>query len=111
MEEFVKGAIVVLPFPFTDLSSTKKRPALVIATMLGNDIIVCQITGKVIEDQYVIELDDTDITGGKLDGTSYIRANKIFTADKSIICYGIGKLKTAKMSEVEEKIIRIIKGK
>jgi len=40
MEEFVKGDIVVLPFPFTDLSATKKRPALIIATLQGDDLIV-----------------------------------------------------------------------
>jgi len=111
MEEFVKGDIVVLPFPFTDLSSTKKRPALVIATLQGDDLIVVQITGQVIFDSYVIELKDGDILDGKLDGVSYIRTNKLFTADKSIIQYKIGALINEKMSEVENKIIDIIKEK
>jgi len=110
MEEPVKGDIVVLPFPFTDLSATKKRPALIIATLHGDDAIVCQITGQIIKDTYVIELEDRDIAGGKLDGASYIRTNKIFTADKSIICYKIGTLTQAKMNKVGEKIVGIIKG-
>ncbi|MCX6804120.1 MAG: type II toxin-antitoxin system PemK/MazF family toxin [Candidatus Diapherotrites archaeon] len=110
MEEFVKGSVVVLPFPFTDLSSTKKRPALIIATLAGDDCIVCQITGKVINDKYVIEMEDKDIISGKLDGTSYIRANKIFTADKSIILYKVGTLISEKMNKVEERIVEIIRG-
>lgn len=44
MGTFVKGDVVVAPFPFSDLSATKKRPALVIATLTGNDVILCQIT-------------------------------------------------------------------
>jgi mRNA interferase MazF len=110
METFVKGDIVVLPFPFTDLSSTKKRPALIVSTLLGDDLIVCQITGKVKEDTYIVKIKDFDIKGGKLKGDSFIRTNKIFTADKSIILYKVGSLEKAKMSEVENKIIKTIKG-
>ncbi len=49
MEEFIKGDIVVIPFPFSDLSGRKKRPALVIADLVGEDIVLCQITSKSIK--------------------------------------------------------------
>lgn len=39
MERFVKGDVIVLPFPFTDLSSAKRRPAVIIADLKGNDYI------------------------------------------------------------------------
>jgi len=109
MERFVKGDIVVMPFPFTDLKATKKRPALIITSLVGDDLIVCQITGKIKEDSYVVELKDSEIIGGKLKGNSYIRTNKIFTADKSIIDYKVGILKKEKIIEVENMLIKIIK--
>ena len=111
MEEFVRGDVVVLPFPFTDLSATKKRPALVISVLEGDDLIVCQITGQVVRNSYVVELGGGDIVGGRLDGLSYIRPNKVFTSDKSIICYKIGKITPLKMKQVEEKLSGIIFGK
>jgi hypothetical protein len=46
MGKFVKGDVVIIPFPFTDLSGNKKRPAFVVADLSGDDIIVCQITSK-----------------------------------------------------------------
>jgi mRNA interferase MazF len=110
MEKFVKGDIVVMPFPFTDLKATKKRPALVVADLIGDDLLVCQITGKIKEDSYIVELKDSKIVGGKLKGDSYIRTNKLFTADKSIIGYKVGSLKREKLKEVENKIIKIICG-
>ena len=44
MAKFIKGAIVVVPFPFSDLSQAKKRPVLVITDLNNNDLILCQIT-------------------------------------------------------------------
>ncbi len=54
MERFVKGDIVVLPFPYSDLSSSKKRPAMVLADLKGDDIILCQITSQFVKDNYAI---------------------------------------------------------
>ncbi|WP_235335003.1 MULTISPECIES: type II toxin-antitoxin system PemK/MazF family toxin [Aphanizomenon] len=50
MEEFIKGDVVIVPFPFSDLTQTKRRPALVIATLQGNDLILCQITSQSVSD-------------------------------------------------------------
>jgi len=46
MERFVKGDIVVLPFPFSDLTISKNRPCLVVAALKGDDLILCQITSQ-----------------------------------------------------------------
>jgi len=46
MGNFIKGDVIIIPFPFTDLSGAKKRPAFVVADLQGDDIIVCQITSK-----------------------------------------------------------------
>ena len=90
MAKFVKGDVVVVPFPFSDLSQSKKRPALVIASLLGNDLILCQITSKARIDGYSIVLANEDFRQGSLNLTSMIRPNKLFTADKSIVLYKIG---------------------
>lgn len=109
METLVKGDVVVLPFPFSDLSASKKRPALVIASLKGNDIILCQITSKDRYDSYALLLNDKDFAKGSLNVQSVIRPNRLFTADKSIILYKIGSLRKEKVKEVEEAVIKIIK--
>jgi len=60
MERFVKDDIVVIPFPFSDLSGSKKRPALVLADLQGDDIILCQITSQKIKDNYAIPVKNSD---------------------------------------------------
>jgi len=107
MEEFVKGDVVVLPFPFSDLSKSKKRPAMVIANLEGNDIILCQITSEARVDEHSIVIINSDFKQGSLNLTSLIKPNRLFTADKSIILYKVGSLKPFKIKEVEKEIIKI----
>ena len=109
MEKLVKGDVVVLPFPFSDLSASKKRPALVIALLDGDDIILCQITSQARIDDYSVILNNSDFKQGSLNLTSIIKPNKLFTADKSIIQYKIGSLKDKKFKEVVDSICDIIK--
>ncbi len=109
MARFVKGDIVVVPFPFSDLTQAKRRPALVVSVLEGNDLILCQITSQSIRDNYAILLDDKDFNTGNLKQPSNIRPNRIFTADDHIILYRIGDLKPGKLKEIVEKVIEIIR--
>jgi len=54
MEKFIKGDIVVIPFPYSDLSNAKKRPALVLAESSLGDLILCQITSQEFKDSYAV---------------------------------------------------------
>jgi mRNA interferase MazF len=108
---FVRGDVVVIPFPFSDLTQAKRRPALIIATLEGDDVILCQITSKTVRDKYSLPLDDSDFETGSLKQSSNIRPNRIFTADSHIVLYRIGKLKTGKLSDVVDRTVEIIQGK
>ncbi|SLM27938.1 conserved hypothetical protein [Desulfamplus magnetovallimortis] len=109
MGNFVKGDIVVVPFPFSDLSTNKKRPALIVATLQGDDVVMCQITSKNVNDNYSISLSKDDFKSGKLPVNSNIRPNRLFTGDANIIIKQAGKLKKVKLDDVVEKIVEILK--
>ncbi len=109
MAKFIKGDIVVIPFPFSDLSQSKRRPALVLTVLQGNDIILCQITSKNVRDNYAIPVDQNDFTSGSLNQESNIRPNRFFTADNQIVLYRIGNIKKIKLDQVINKIVEIIK--
>jgi mRNA interferase MazF len=105
----VKGDVVVIPFPFSDLSQSKRRPALVIAPLEGDDVILCQLTSKAVEDPYAVPIDDSDFTSGNLKQPGNIRPNRLFTADTHIILYRVGSLKKETLAQVIEKLVTIIK--
>jgi len=105
---FVRGEVVVLAFPFSDLSASKRRPALVITPLQGDDIILCMITSKAIKDSNAIRLTNSDFVSGGLSRQSNVRPNRLFTADSRIILRSIGKLSDDKMKEVVKAIVKII---
>ena len=107
--KFVKGDVVVIPFPFSDLSQSKRRPALVVAPLEGNDAILCQITSQTIKDKYAISIDEADFVSGSLRQAGNIRPNRLFTADNHIILYRIGVIKKDKLTQVIEKLVEIIR--
>lgn len=108
VDNFAKGDVVSVPFPFSDASTTKRRPALIIAQSDSNNIILCPITSKPGRD-YEIKLEDKDFLIGKLYlSPCYIRPNIIATVAKSRVIRHIGKLKDDKINEVITAIIEIL---
>ncbi|MBD3211923.1 MAG: type II toxin-antitoxin system PemK/MazF family toxin [Candidatus Lokiarchaeota archaeon] len=107
MGGFIKGDIVVVPFPFSDLTGRKRRPALVIKNLKGNNLILCQITAHG-RDIYSIILKKQDYEEGSLRKSSYIQPDMIFTMDINIIAYKAARIKKSKMQEVLNKLFEII---
>ncbi len=105
MAEFVKGDVVVVPFPFSDLSESKRRPALVITPLRGDDVLLCQITSQAVKDSYAIYIEEKDFETGTLKQTSHVRPNRLSTADAQIILYHVGHLKKEKVNEIVKKIV------
>src|SRR3989338_6611929 len=95
--------IVLVPFPFTDLSSIKQRPALIISTNSFNqkeDVLVLAITSKIKQDKFRITISQKEIETGNLLLTSQVRCDKIYTLNKSIIRKKIAKIKEDSFEQI-----------
>lgn len=104
MAKPVAGEVVVLPFPQTNLQPGKRRPALVVVDLAGSDLILYQITSQVHRDPYSISLDANDFQAGRLAVRSYIRPNRLFTVEQSVIVYTARRLTSAKLDETLAKL-------
>lgn len=87
--KYKKGDIVIIGFPFSDLSKTKKRPALVISNDTVNktgDYLMIQITSKIRNDSLSLPINKTDFVNGKeLPLQNCIKLHKIFLLNESLI--------------------------
>jgi mRNA interferase MazF len=103
------GSVILIPFPFSDLSQSKLRPAIVLANAGYDDWILCQVTSKSYADSRAIQLKNQDFSNGSLKVISYARPSKLFTANSNLIVRKIGDLKPEIMEKIVSEIIDLLR--
>ena len=103
-----KFDIALVNFPFSDLTKTKKRPALVIKPLEGRNVIFCQITTKRRNIQkYEVPIRKEDCFGNiRFDSFAYL--DMIFTLHQSIIYGKVGEIKNSKVKDLINQKIKLI---
>lgn len=102
-----KGDIILIPFPFTDLSGNKNRPAIILIDS-EDDVTVCFITTRLKwQSEFDISVHPSDING--LKKTSLIRLNKLATIDKNLIIGKLGTLEDNYIDLLNKNLIRMLK--
>ncbi len=105
--------IVLVPFPYSDLSAVKRRPVLVLSNNDYNiafaDILVCVITSNLFEDNYSLVREDSDLESGLLPEKSIIKCHKLFTIEQTQIIKKFSTLNQNKFSEVIKLLEQLIK--
>ena len=105
------GSVVLVRFPFSDLSASKLRPAVVLAGVDRDDWILCQITSNPYSDTRAVEIGDSDFASGNLMRTSYARPGKLFSANTSLMQRVAGSLTPAKVTAVVDAVVNLIRPK
>jgi len=103
------GCVVLVRFPFSDLSASKLRPAVVLAGVDRDDWILCQITSNPYADTRAVEIGDSDFASGNLMRTSYARPGKLFSANTSLMQRVAGDLTQSKVTAVVDAVVDLIR--
>ncbi len=99
---------MLVRFPFSDLSGSKLRPALVLALVEYGDLIPCQITSKSYEDRFAVVIQQSDLAEGSLPVTSYARPGRLLTAGNALIVGAIAAVTEAKRQEIATAVIQLL---
>ncbi|MCK5522236.1 MAG: type II toxin-antitoxin system PemK/MazF family toxin [Thiomargarita sp.] len=106
----IKGKIVLVPFPFDELSSNKVRPAVCLTTSLCvyNHIVLAFITSRVsanlLETDIVLDSEHADFSETGLRVSSVLKLNRLITVNKTIIRRELGQLSPSLQDEVDKKL-------
>jgi mRNA interferase MazF len=109
-----KGDIVLVQFPFSDLSQTKLRPALVlVVSKTIDEITLCFISSKKVQslsfDEFAIIKSDEEFPQTGLKTNSKVRVTKIITLEHKLILRKIGKLSKQQMNQLNQTLITAFK--
>lgn len=109
-----KGDIVLVPFPFTDLSQNKLRPTVVLwSTSTSNDVTLCFISSQSIENlsegEFIIHPSDTEFRNTGLKVVSKVRVTRIVTIERSLILRRLGKLSSKHVQQLNLARIQVFR--
>lgn len=98
------GDLILVPFPFTDLSSAKTRPALVLSrsdyNRDGRDVIVCGVTSNLSNAARGVLIQTRDLSQGRLPAPSRVKVDKVVTLQQNLVRRRVGHLKPASLGQV-----------
>ena len=104
------GSVVLVPFPFSDLSKSKLRPTVVLAEGGRGDRILCQITSNPYGDPSAVALDATAFAHGDLRVASYARPGKLFTASEELVVAEVGMLTADALMRIVNAVVNVLRG-
>lgn len=104
----VAGEVILVPFPFSDLSQSKVRPAVCWADAGRGDWVLRQITSSAYGDPQAVPLDDSDFASGGLLVASHARPGKLFTADAGLFVRSVGALTPEALARLLTAVVAVL---
>jgi mRNA interferase MazF len=104
-----KGSVVLVAFPFSDLSRTKLRPAISLAGAGKGDWILCQVTSNPYADRDAVRLEDSSFETGSLQRVSYARPGKLFTANEDLMVEEVGVLTRISVDTLVDAVVEVLR--
>jgi len=109
---YKQGEIVVVPFPFSDLSSIKQRPVLVLSKNIDNelseDLITCGITSNIKDVKHSILIENENLIDGNIPKTSRIKVDKIFTVSQNVIRKRVARINKETFEKVKAEFFKLV---
>ncbi len=109
---FEQGDILMVPFPFSDLTEIKQRPVLVISknnyNLKNEDIITCGITSNLRDSSHSVIIGEEELLSGKIPSKSRIKVDKIFTLEQGIVRKKLAKINKNTFQKVKEEYSKLV---
>ena len=109
MAELVGGDVVVVPFAFTDLQSSKRRLAVVLATLARGDLLICPITSRSESHPTAVAIGTDDFLRGGIARPSPALPHRLVTAHEAVILRSAGTLAPSKLAELVERVCAVVR--
>ncbi|MBI3050847.1 type II toxin-antitoxin system PemK/MazF family toxin [Candidatus Woesearchaeota archaeon] len=109
---FDQGEVLIVPYPFTDLTAIKQRPVLILSraeyNQKGQDLITCGITSNLRNEDCSVLIHNGNLAEGQIPVKSRIKADKLFTISQSLVRKRVARVAPYVLSQVKAELLKII---
>ncbi|MBP9842882.1 MAG: type II toxin-antitoxin system PemK/MazF family toxin [Candidatus Pacebacteria bacterium] len=105
---YKKGTVILVPFPFTDLSGNKVRPAVIVSEKkIGSDVVVVFITSQTKQkEKHLVIIKPEEGNGLKV--LSKVVCSKIATLDAKIVLGELGTVSGSVLSQIDQELRKVL---
>jgi mRNA interferase MazF len=103
------GEVILVPFPFSDLSQSKVRPAVCLADAGRGDWVLCQVNSNAYGDRRAMPLATADFATGGLRIASYARPGKLFTCNTTLLLKSVGTLTDPALDRLLDGVVQLFR--
>ncbi|MBW3583542.1 MAG: type II toxin-antitoxin system PemK/MazF family toxin [Euryarchaeota archaeon] len=106
------GDIVLVPFPYTDQTARKTRPAMVLSDVTynrkGRDVIVLGMTSNLENSSHSVLVQGPDLASGSLIAPTRVKADKVLTIHQSLVRKQVGTIKPTILDQVLKEFLALL---
>ena len=110
--QFNQGDILIVPFPFSNLSGVRQRPVLVLSKINYlkecKDVVTCGITSNLKDSKYSVLVDNSDLTEGNIPVRSRIKVDKLFTLEQNIVIKKLGRINKETFEKIKREFVNLV---
>ena len=108
MTTYKRQDVVLIPFPFSDLSSSKQRHAIVLATVDARQELICMMLTSTFRTDYSVDIQVTDITSAGLPKPTVARTSRLFTITNELVRKKIGEISDSDFKAIIKKLLELL---
>ena len=109
MTTYNKKDIILVPFPFSELTYAKKRPALILASIPTRNELICMMLTSTKKTDPVVDVAIDNLAGTGLPKPTVARTSRLFTLKSSIVNKRIGRINDIEYKTVIDKLMQLLK--
>jgi mRNA interferase MazF len=111
MTVYKRMDVILVPFPFSDLSYSKKRPALVLVDIPNRDELVCMMLTSTQSIDPMVDISIIDIELAGLPKPTVARVSRLFTLKQSLVSKKLGVIEVKEYEVILNRLMELIKHK
>jgi len=108
MTAYKRGDVILVPFPFSDLPYSKRRPALILVDIPDREELICMMLTSTLSIDHQVDVMIEDVNSAGLPKPTVARLSRLFTLKQSLVSKRLGVLNDKEFAAIVNKLVGLL---